>query len=87
MKKEKIHIDKIEEKTPKKNSLGKRLLKISAYTLASFIFIITLAFFMFDRVVKLTIEDQFNERSEGNYELHIEDLKTNLFDESVLSAL
>ncbi len=77
----------IEEKkgdSKNKKSLGKLLLIISGYTVLFTFVLLVSAYFLFDRIVKLTIEDQFNSNSKGRYEMKIKSLKTNLFNESVL---
>lgn len=83
MSKEEKNIEEPQEQPKKSRSLGRVLVRIATYTLVFFLVILTAAYFLFDRVVKITIEEQFNAKSKGHYELKIGDLETNLFKESV----
>ncbi|MDB4835200.1 hypothetical protein OAH12_01305 [Cyclobacteriaceae bacterium] len=81
MSEETQHIDQKEQKT----KLGwKKIATRSLSYFSAFVLVFLIAaYFMFDYVVKMTIEQQFNANSQGQYELHIGKIRTNLFNESV----
>lgn len=82
-KKENITLIKEDTTTKRKISFTRWVGRIITYTIVSLIAFVVIASYSFDYVVKLTIQERFNLNSKGDYKMHIEDLNTNFFKQSV----
>ena len=84
MDKQKDHNDTTSQQpTKRKISFTRWVIRIATYILVTLFAFFTILYFLFDYAVKVTIQERFNLNSRGNYELNIEELTTNFFNQSI----